>query len=260
MSTEPAAPRTRRAILAAAAGAAGALAASAAAPVATLAADPNDVVKGVDNPTTATTSVTNSGAGSTAIAGRATGTGSGYGVEGTSSTGAGVFAWSTQAPDWDPPFEPSDTGYTGVFGYAPTSPTTSFGTGVWGDSPDTGVYGSGGTGVYGYGGSGVVGEANEVAGSTGVLGYAPTNGQYALAALGKVYFSRSGRKSIADGKSNVVVSLAGVKTSSLVFAVLATSESGRWVRAVVPAAGKFTVYLNAALTSNASVSWFVLDV
>ena len=260
MSTEPAAPRTRRAILAAAAGAAGALAASAAAPAAMLATDPNDVVKGTDNATTTTTSVTNSGAGSTAFAGHATGSGSGYGVEGTSSGGAGVFAWSAAAPDWDPPFEASDTAYTGVFGYSPSSPTETFGTGVWGDSPDTGVYGSGSTGVYGYGGSGVVGEANEVADSVGVLGYAPTSGQYALAALGKVHFSRSGRKSIADGKSNVVVNLSGVKSSSLVFAVLATSESGRWVRAVVPAAGKFTVYLNASLRSSASVSWFVLDV
>ena len=48
-------------------------------------------------------------------------------------------------------------------------------------------------------------------------------------------------------------------TSSKVFAVLATAESGRWVRAVVPAAGKFTVYLNTTLASRATVAWFVLD-
>jgi hypothetical protein len=50
-----------------------------------------------------------------------------------------------------------------------------------------------------------------------------------------------------------------VTTGSKIFAVLATSESGRYVRAVVPATGKFTVYLNTTLTSSAVVAWFVLD-
>jgi hypothetical protein len=260
MSTEPLAPRTRRALLAAAAGAGAALAASAAAPAAMLAADPNDVVKGVDNATTATTSVTNSGGDSTAFAGHATGTGTGYGVLGTSSGGAGVVGFSITTPDWDPPFDPSIVTYTGVFGFAPPGDqATTFGAGVWGDSQNIGVYGSGGTGVYGYGGIGVVGEANSLANSVGVLGYAPSTSQWALVANGKVSFSRSGRKAVSSGKANVVVNLSGVKSSSLVFAVLATSESGRWVRAVVPASGKFTVYFNTSLNSSASVSWFVLD-
>ncbi len=69
----------------------------------------------------------------------------------------------------------------------------------------------------------------------------------------------SGRLSMATGASSKAVTLAGVTATSKVFAVLATSETGRWVRAVVPAAGKFTVYLNTTLTSSAVVSWFVLD-
>ena len=51
--------RSRRAILTAAAGAAGALAAGALIPAGVAAADPNDVVMGQNNPTTAPTSVTN---------------------------------------------------------------------------------------------------------------------------------------------------------------------------------------------------------
>jgi hypothetical protein len=260
MSTEPTAPRTRRALLAAAAGAAGALAATAAAPAALLAADPNDVVKGQDNSAGATTSVTTGAADATAFAANAQGDGHGYGLLGTSGGGAGVVGFSISEPAWDPPFDPSIVTYTGVFGFAPPGDqATTFGAGVWGDSQNIGVYGSGGTGVYGYGGIGVVGEANTLDNSVGVLGYAPSNSQWALVANGKVSFSRSGRKSVASGKGNVVVNLSGVKSGSLVFAVLATSESGRWVRAVVPAAGKFTVYFNSSLNSSASVSWFVLD-
>src|SRR5690349_7658179 len=84
MAMDTESPRSRRAILAAAAGAAGALAASAALPAVVAAHDPEDVQKGADNATTTQTTVTNSGADSTALAGHATGTGSGYGLEGTS--------------------------------------------------------------------------------------------------------------------------------------------------------------------------------
>ena len=48
MASDPNAPRSRRALLAAAAGGAAAVAASAAMPLTAAAADPNDVVKGVD--------------------------------------------------------------------------------------------------------------------------------------------------------------------------------------------------------------------
>jgi hypothetical protein len=261
MSTDETTPRSRRALLAAAAGAAGALAASAAVPAAMRAADPDDVVKGVDNATTATTTVTDTGEGSTAFAGHATGTGTGYGLEGTALGAAGVFGWSVSAPDWggDPPFDPAFTLYAGVFGSSPTGVDPYWGTGVWGDSPDTGVYGSGSIGVEGYGGLAVAGFANGTTGSTALYGESPDNSSYALYTKGKVHFNRSGRKSVSAGKSSIVHSLSGVTSGSKVFAVLASNESGRWVRAVVPASGKFTVYFNTRLSSRASVSWFVLD-
>jgi hypothetical protein len=257
MSQSSETPRSRRAILAAAGGAAAALATAAMLPATAAAADPNDVVKSQDNATTATTSVTNSTTDSDALGGNAVGLG--FGVLGTSALGAGVLGWSVTPPDplW---FDPQTAANTGVFGSAPAGDgVTTVGTGVWGDSEDTGVFGSGGYGVVGYGGVGVEGDANGVSGSVGVIAFAPTTAQYALKAYGKVYFQRSGRTAMSSGKSSVSKTLAGVTSSSKVFAVLATSESGRYVRAVVAASGKFTVYLNTTLTSSAVVSWFVLD-
>ncbi|MFL5675060.1 MAG: hypothetical protein ACJ779_08640, partial [Chloroflexota bacterium] len=78
MPLEAAAPRSRRALLAAAAGTAAAFAAQAALPLTAGAADGDPVLQGTPNATTADTSITDSGVGSTAVAGNATGTGSGY--------------------------------------------------------------------------------------------------------------------------------------------------------------------------------------
>jgi hypothetical protein len=260
MDTDTTATRSRRALLTAAAGAAGAMVASAALPLGVAAHDADDIQKEIDNPTTAQTTVTNSGTDGTALAGHATGTGAGYGLEGTAAGGAGVFAWSVDAPDssW---FSADLTAYTGVFGSAPASPdpTNFLATGVWGDSPDIGVLGTGGNGVVGFGGIGVEGDANTAAGAVGVWAYAPTNAQWALRVSGKVNLSRSGRVAMSSGTSYKSVALAGVTTTSKVFAVFSTSESGRWVRAVVPSTNKFTIYLNTTLSSSAVVSWFVLD-
>jgi hypothetical protein len=262
MASDGTAPRSRRALLAAAAGAAGALAAQAALPLAAAAA-PANLQTESDNATTAPTSVTNSADGSTAFAGHATGTGAGYGLEGTGAGGAGVFAWSVQPPTdyWtEPPFEPGFTSHTGVFGSAPQGDLVdTFGVGVWGDSPNIGVYGTGSAGVYGFGFVGVEGDANSLPGSVGVWAFAPSTATTALKVTGKVSLSRSGRQSVSSGKSSYAKTVAGVTTSSKVFAVLATSESGRYIRAVVPGSGKFTGYFNTALSSSAVFAWFVLD-
>jgi hypothetical protein len=257
-SDELTTPRSRRALLAAAAGAAGVFAANAAMPLAAAAHDPQDVQKEVDNATTAFTSITNSAADSNAFEGHATGTGVGYGLLGTSLDAGGVVGWSVSAPE--APWSPAYTSFTGVFGFAPAYiDNSASATGVWGDSPDIGVLGTGGSGVIGYGGVGVEGDANTLAGSVGVWAWAPTTSQVALKVTGKVSLSRSGRKSMSSGSSSALIYLGGVTTTSKVFAVLSTSESGRWVRAVVPAAGRFRIYLNTTLSSSAVVSWFVLD-
>jgi hypothetical protein len=259
MPPELAAPRSRRALLAAAAGTAAAFAAQAALPLTAGAADGDPVLQGGDNATTADTSITDSGAGSTAITGNATGTGFGYGVLGSSTAAGGVVGWSVSPPDiaW---FVPEYTAYTGVFGSSPSHPDPSFvGTGVWGDSPDVGVYGTGSWGVRGDGGIGVLGVGYDGAGTEGIRAVSSGNSSLALNVVGKAHFSRSGRTSMSTGTKTKTISLSGTTTSSKVFAVLATSESGRWVRAVVPASGSFKVYLNTTLTSSAVLSWFVLD-
>jgi hypothetical protein len=256
MAADELKPRSRRALLAAAAGAAGALAANAAMPLTAAALDPDDVVLGIENYTGYTTGITNGTPDSNAFLTRATGRG--IGVLGTSTGGGGVVGWSISPPgSW---WTNEDAAYTGVFGSAPTDPRTGYlATGVWGDSPDIGVFGSGGYGVYGYGGVGVSGDANSLTGSIGVWAWAPTTAQVALKVTGKVSLSRSGRQTMTSGTSSRSVTLAGVTSSSKVFAVLATGEPGRWVRSVIPYSGKFTIYLNTKLASSAVVSWFVLD-
>lgn len=240
-------------MLAAAAGGAAALAASAALPLTAMAHDPDDVGMGVANATTATTSIDNATANSTAFAASAQGTG--FGIQGTSAGGAGVYGWSVAAPVG---FVPGDFVYTGIFGSAPTDPDPGFvATGVWGSSDDFGVYGSGGVGVYGYGGVGVVGESGST--SAGVLALALTATDLALDVRGKVKFSRSGRSTIGAGKSNITVTLAGVSSASRVFAVLHSNRTGRWVQAVVPVTGKFVIYLNGTVASSTYVAWFVIN-
>jgi hypothetical protein len=55
------------------------------------------------------------------------------------------------------------------------------------------------------------------------------------------------------------VTLAGTSSASRVFAVLHSNRAGRYVRAVVPTTGSFTIYLNTTVTSATYIAWFVLD-
>jgi hypothetical protein len=163
----------------------------------------------------------------------------------------------------------TDTAYTGVYAWAPEAPVDGpyIGSGVWGDSPDDGVVGTGGfTGVVGLGGGegvfglgsidGVVGQGGASGAGVRAIG---ANTRVALAVSGKVTFSRSGRATIGAGRSSVKVSLLGTSSSSRVFAVLHSNRSGRYVRAVVPTTGSFTIYLNTTVTSSTYVAWFVIN-
>ena len=255
--------RSRRSLLAAAAGGAAALAAQAALPLTAAAANGGPVVIGAANTGTSPTTLTNTTAASTGFS--VTATGAAFAVDAFSPGAAGVRGVSTDGTE---AAGAEQTPYTGVYGWAPApADPESFGTGLWGDSPDVGVFAtSSATGVYALGYYGVLGE-----GTVGVIGQATgtvgpgvralgmTTSSPALQVIGKVSFNRSGRKQIGAGATSVAVTLAGVTTSSKVFAVLATNRSGRYVRAVVPAAGKFTIYLNASYTSASYISWFVLD-
>jgi hypothetical protein len=157
-----------------------------------------------------------------------------------------------------------------VFGYGVAGDgVTTFGAGVWGDSPDFGVYGSGGTGVVGDGGTDGWGVYGWSSSSYGVYGESSTGNAlmgvsasgYGLYVEGKVKFAtRSGRSpSIAKGKTSWVKTLAGVTSSSIVIAVLQQAETGTWVRAAVAGSGKFTVYFNKALPTASVVGWMILN-
>jgi hypothetical protein len=253
-------PASRRALLGAALGSAAAVAATAIAPSVATAHDPDDVQKGVDNPTTAPTSITNSTAGtlgSPELAFAGVSTGSGTGVQGFSGgTGStpdeplpitGVFG-STVGVD--------GVGVTG-FGEITEAFTT---VGVFG-SADNGVIGEGAWGVVGVGHTGLQGlTMADDPGAVAVWAEAAETNQYALRAIGKVRFSRSGRLTLGAGKSSVKVTLAGVSSGTHVLAQLGSHRPGFYIAAVVPTSGSFTVYLNRALTSNAYVHWVVLDV
>jgi hypothetical protein len=256
MTDNASAPRSRRALLAAAAGGAAALAASAALPLTAMAANGEPVLQGhgsPENDTTGTTSINNSMPNSDAFAAQAAGTG--FGITGSSTGGAGIVGWSIS----DPNLPPANGAYTGIYGWSPAGPIDGpVGAGVVGESEDWGVYGHGYVGVYGYGANGVVGEASSVSGA-GVTAYGLGANDLALDVVGKVRFNRSGRTSVAAGQSTKTIKLAGVSSSSRVFAVLHSNRSGRYVRAVVPTAGSFKIYLNATVSSSTYVAWFVLN-
>jgi hypothetical protein len=124
---------------------------------------------------------------------------------------------------------------TGLSGSAPT------GVGVLGQST------SAGAGVRGTSTSGI-----------GVHASAPTTG-VALQVTGRAKFSRSGRATVSAGQNHRTVTLAGVTTSSLVIATLRTRRTGVYVAAAVPSSGKFTIYLNKAVSAATYVAYFVLN-
>ena len=248
MASEPNAPRSRRALLTAAAGGAAAVAASAAMPLTTLAADGDNVVLGAQNVSETETTITTTSAdpvNAPQVAFKA------YTVN---ADAAGVIGSTGDETNIGTEF----TAFTGVYGWSPTAGSPDgFGTGVWGDSEDVGVYGSGVLGVWGDANIGVRGSGG--IGGVGVQALGASDTELALQVSGKVRFSRSGRATIGAGKSSVKVTRAGMTSSSRVFAVLHSNRAGRYVRAVVPTTGSFTVYLNTTVTSSTYVAWFAID-
>jgi hypothetical protein len=80
----------------------------------------------------------------------------------------------------------------------------------------------------------------------------------ALKVVGRVSFSRSGRSTVAKNKKTVKVTLAGVKTSSMILATLQSNAGSIAVANAVPASGSFTINLTAAHSSSVKVAWFVI--
>ena len=245
MTTDLSGRASRRAILTAAAGGAAALAVSGLAKPFPAAAAAVNMQTESTNATSLPTGVSNSTADSGALFGTAD---SGYGVRGVSTD---ISAPATHTDNvgllgvaGDPTvLDGFPKGPAGVYGWSPASPDVNlFGTGVWGDSEEYGVFGSGAIGVDGWGDIGVLAEAKD-----------PSS--LALVVSGRAEFTRSGRSTISSGSAAKTVSLAGCTTSTLVFAVLASNRSGRYVRAVVPTTGSFKIYLNTSVTKSTYVVW-----
>ena len=243
MASDPNAPRSRRALLTAAAGGAAAVAASAAIPLTTFAADDDPVLVGNAHTGSTETSITTTSGGTPQVA---------FKAHTVNPDAAGVVGSTGNETDID-----TETPFTGVYGFSQADATDGLGSGVWGSSPDTGVVGTGSTGVLGLGASGVAGIGDP--GGVGVEAIGWTATDVALRVDGKVQFSRSGKSTIGTGKSSLKINLAGVSSGSRVFAVLHSNRSGRYVRAVVPTTGSFTIYLNTTVTSATFVAWFVIN-
>jgi hypothetical protein len=224
---------------------------------------------------------------------------SGTGVAGTSSDGTGVDATSTNATgvraqstdstasDFLSPSHKTgvlgsagdssqlstNTDEVGVYGYCDTSANSvgvigvsHQGIGALGVGP-IGLLGAGGWGVLGdvgptqigvYGNTGVD-AAPAVTPGIGVLARAQSTAQLALRVLGRVQFSRSGRTAITAGHASKVILMAGVSTASYVIATPQTNRTGLFVQAVVPAAGKFTIYLNKTVSATTYIGYLVIN-
>jgi hypothetical protein len=262
--------RSRRSLLAAAAAGAAAAAAAAIAP-ASVAAASTAVMTEVDNPANGPmTSISNASALDGAFG--ASASGSGTGVLAQSVRGMGALGTSEDTTDpannsmnagvvgvaGETGSVADNIGLTGVYGYADPSLAEGFvGAGVWGDSPDIGVIGTGATGVQGVGIWGVQGYTEEP-GGVAVYAQSADAGARALRVEGRAEFTRSGRVSMGSGTSTKKVSLAGCTSNTMIMAMMASNRSGRWVRAVVPTTGSFTIYLNGTLSSAAYVVWIAL--
>ena len=294
MTSEAQTTQSRRRLLAAAVGGAAALAVQAVARPLPANAVSAALMTEVDNPTTAKTSIsattsitadgdigfeTNVGDLATAMHGDSP---NGIGVHGTNNlSSAGVVGDSTGGATGvlgrtgDPNGYPGPGDSAGVHGYSGVAGQP----GVFGDG-DVGVLAAGAIGVFSVGAPALVGLGDGLGPpgqfGTGVYGYSGTilppqppdnigvyargdGASLALRVQGKAVFSRSGRTSITAGHSSRSVTLAGTTTSSLVIATLQTHRTGIYVAAAVPASGKFTIYLNKAVTATTYVAYFVLN-
>jgi hypothetical protein len=201
--------------------------------------------------------------------------GTGMTAESQASNGVGIKATALTGGSAKAVWGVSDTGYGGYF-EAPTG--LGFGVyatggtyGVRADGP-VGVSGLGTkTGVRGEAGSGGTGSGIGVEGATGsgsgVYGHATSgigvnayaNGGIALQVQGRAKFSRSGTVLVGAGTASKAVSLSGTTGNSMILAI-AQQNANVFVKATVPAAGSFTIYLTGnAPAGGLKVAYFVLN-
>jgi hypothetical protein len=276
--------RSRRDVLAGAAGAVGVITAQAvvgAKPA--YAGSDGDVVLGQDNQVTAGTTGVQSSA-ITGLHGRTTATNAtgvfgealnsgGIGVHGTASAmgvrgdgagvGEGVHGEAGNGGIGVVGNVNGTSGY-GVQGGGPSVgvwavATNSTGWGVGGSGGTYGLWGQGGVaGVYAFsGGTGVIGEGDTI----GVHGIsAPDQTGIGLQVDGRCVFRTAGVATVPSGTNRVTKTLAGVSSTDMILATV--QQTGAFsVKNAVAGSGQFTIYLNKAPTSPATVkvAWFVIS-
>ena len=285
MAIETAAPRSRRALLAASLGGLAALGVEALGrPAPARAGTDGDVVLGAPNTATSITKIANYTTSNTVFWGASsTGTGvygtssstsgvrgesnSGFGVYGVSASSYGVLGDSSSsygvcggssATDQPAIVAQSFGNSTGLLGYSgPTNPPAApVKTGVYGyavqDASSRGVTGrtTAGRGVYGYATSGI-----------GVYAAAGASGK-ALHAEGRVSFSTAGLATIGTGAASTVVSpgVDLIGSSKILCTLEGNPGAGVTIHRVVKSTADdyFTIYLTAATTNNVKVAWFLI--
>jgi hypothetical protein len=92
----------------------------------------------------------------------------------------------------------------------------------------------------------------------GAVNYNPTN--TAAGTTGNQTINKpSGTVNIAAAGTTVTVTNSLVSASSIVYAVIRTNDATATIKNVVPAAGSFTINLNAATTAETSIGFFVIN-
>ena len=186
----------------------------------------------------------------------------GVGMAGVSRSGTGVFAES-ETGDGVAGFSTERSGVlgrttgvetAGVLGQARLESSS----GVEGINLATGTRGQLGTAGFG-----VVGTAPDEPGRIGVLAFG-LDPAIALAVEGRATFSRSGKASLARGRSFIDVEAPGGLTAvSLVLAVPMVNRAGVYVQSVVPnvKTGVFRINLNKIASPSAStaIAWFIVN-
>jgi hypothetical protein len=101
-------------------------------------------------------------------------------------------------------------------------------------------------------------DVNGTARVQGALNFNPTN--TASGTTGNQTINKaSGTVNIAAAGTSITVTNSLVTTSSIVFATIRTNDATAVIKNVVPAAGSFTINLNAAATAETSIGFFVIN-
>jgi hypothetical protein len=264
---------SRRAILATAAGGAASLAVGALGrPLAARAAAGDPILAGSANSAASETTLTaTTGTAADVVALNTIGAGQGSGVTGLSPRGAGVLGVSGDTSAG--PYSGNDMGVSGraagPHAFAGVAGDSDSGYGVIGTSGGAGVLGAGAvvgvlansfdlTGTSLYAVSSIYPLPAPAANTAAHVRRSVSAPGQALFVDGRMKLKWSGRVSLSAGATSKKIAVAGMTSSTMIFAMLQSNKPGVSVRACVASAGAVTFYLSKALPSSAVVAWMAV--